>query len=113
MPTLPLAVPASCTQTASTRPLPARPSLATTPSRPTRPRSPPAPAPADKKSDLPPVYYTISSILNLFSFPDLWKDAVWATPQKLLQIRDAMKAYIQGCEAYTGGGLPRVPPPAS
>ncbi|KAL4438542.1 hypothetical protein ABPG77_000190 [Micractinium sp. CCAP 211/92] len=61
----------------------------------------------NKRSDLPPVYYTISSILNLFSFPDLWKDAVWATPQKLLQIRDAMKAYIQGCEAYTGAACIR------
>lgn len=71
--------------------------------------SPPL-APADKKSDLPPVYYTVSSILNLFSFPDLWRDAVWATPQKLIEIRNALRNYIQGCEAYTGGEAPRLAP---
>ncbi|KAL4424164.1 hypothetical protein ABPG75_001465 [Micractinium tetrahymenae] len=56
----------------------------------------------NKRSDLPPVYYTVSSILNLFSFPDLWSGAVWATPQKLLAIRNALRAYIQACEAYNG-----------
>ncbi|PSC74266.1 hypothetical protein C2E20_2665 [Micractinium conductrix] len=52
--------------------------------------------------DLPPVYYTLSSILNLFSFPDLWEGYAWATAPVLRTIRDALKNYIQGCSSYDG-----------
>lgn len=55
-------------------------------------RPPPPPLPclpcvAGQTSDLPPVYYTMSSILNLFSFPKLWSEAKWATPATLQAIQ--------------------------
>ncbi|KAL4429043.1 hypothetical protein ABPG77_006082 [Micractinium sp. CCAP 211/92] len=58
-------------------------------------------------SDLPPVYYTMSSILNLFSFPKLWSEAKWATPATLQAIQAGMAAYIRNCN-YNGANC--IPP---
>jgi hypothetical protein len=58
-----------------------------------------------QNQDLPPVYYTLSSILGLFSYPDIWQGAAWATPTTLNRIRSELKSYILGC-SYNGGGWP-------
>lgn len=58
-------------------------------------------------NDLPPVYYTISSTLNLFSFPALWASVTptpsWATADRLTAIRKGLQDYIKACISYNGG----------
>jgi hypothetical protein len=57
-----------------------------------------------QNQDLPPVYYSLSSILGLFSYPDIWQGAAWATPTTLSRIRSELKSYILACRNYNGGG---------
>lgn len=59
----------------------------------------PFPCVAGQTSDLPPVYYTMSSILGLFSFPNLWRNVSWATPATLQAIQ-ASSAVLLGSFVY-------------
>ena len=53
---------------------------------------------------LPPVYYTMSSLANLFSFTHLWAGTNWTAPQ-LLAVQSGLVAYIANCSSYTGGAV--------
>lgn len=62
-------------------------------------------AAANGTNRLPPVWYTISSITNLFSFPHLWPTD-W-TRDKRKAVQTAINNYILDCKAYNGGAAGR------
>lgn len=66
-----------------------------------RPGPWPCPAAGRDGSDLPPVWYTVSSLVNLFSFPKLWVGTGWTTEQ-LKATQAALAAYINKCRTYDG-----------
>ena len=47
------------------------------------------------------MWYTVSSLVNLFSFPRLWEGTGWSGAQ-LRATQAALAGYIRSCTAYDG-----------